>query len=364
MPPGADVPASASADGGLRVRGGPRRTGSEASPEAAATPTPAAGDSVPADSGAPSLVVLSYLNRSGSTFLARLLSEYEDVAVSLEAQFDDGLVRASRRIANEADLDALLADLAVDPKFSGWGVDSAALKARLAPAGYPVTYPAFLRAALSEALGDDARVHLYKNGRYLEQPEAFRRQFPDAKMIFVLRDPRAVFASQKRSLDSRTGDPMSSQPAFTARWFRRMVETLDRLADAPWLCVVRYEDLLARPADECGRVLDFLGASRRRRADGTEYADRIPEAQRHLHQKVGGAADPKRLEAWRTELTAAEIAAIDAAAGDTLARAGYEPASPHLSPAARLQAAWLQWRGLSQYTWARLRWNLVTKPRR
>ena len=31
-------------------------------------------------------------------------------------------------------------------------------------------------------------------------------------------------------------------------------------------------------------------------------------AQRHLHQKVGGAADPNRVEAWRTELTAAEIA--------------------------------------------------------
>lgn len=315
-------------------------------------------------SGAPSLVVLSYLNRSGSTFLARLLSEYEDVAVSLEAQFDDGIVRASRRIANDADLEGVLAELAVDPKFSGWGVDSVALKARLAPAGFPISYPAFLRAALMEALGDDARVHLYKNGRYLEQPETFRRQFPDAKMIFVLRDPRAVFASQKRSLDSRTGDPMSSQPAFTARWFRRMVETLDRLPDAPWLCVVRYEDLLSRPDDECGRVLDFLGASRRRRAEGTEYADRIPEAQRHLHEKVGGVADPKRVEAWRTELDAAEIAAIDAVAGPALARVGYEPAAPDLTPSDRVRAVWLHWRGVAQYTWARVRWNLVTKPRR
>lgn len=338
---------------------------SASAPAASPSASPAAGETAPATSGAPSLVVLSYLNRSGSTFLARLLSEYEDVAVSLEAQFDDGIVRASRRITNEADLDALLAELAVDPKFSGWGVDPAALKSRLAPAGYPVAYPAFLRAALSEALGDDARVHLYKNGRYLEQPGTFRRQFPDAKMIFVLRDPRAVFASQKRSLDSRTGDPMSSQPAFTARWFRRVVETLDRLADAPWLCVVRYEDLLARPDDECGRVLEFLGASRRRRADGTtEYAERIPVAQRHLHEKVGGAADPRRVEAWRTELSAAEIAAIDAVAGDTLARVGYEPSRPKLSPAARVRAAWLHARGIAQYTWARLRWNLVTKPRR
>jgi hypothetical protein len=303
------------------------------------------------------LAFLVYLNRSGSTFLARLLSGYEDVAVSLEAQFDDGIVRAGRSARNDFELDAWLDRVLADPKFAAWGGDPERLRRRLRDGGFPVDFPRFLRAALAEAFdGDPARVHVYKNGRMLERPEAFRRAFPEAKAVFVLRDPRSVHASQRRSADSRTGRPMSEHAVVTARWFRRTVRTLERYAGQDWLHVVRFEDLVTDPDGEVARVLEFLGVSDRPRAQA-DYAERIPEAQRHLHPNVGGGARQERSTAWGDELAPGDAAVIEAIAGPEMERCGYAPTRAGGAPLAdRL-------RGEMSFALSRLRWNLVTRPR-
>ncbi|MEZ5063822.1 MAG: sulfotransferase [bacterium] len=347
---GADAVAAATA-------AGPDTVGSDAS----ADPRPSR-----ANAAEPRLAFLVYLNRSGSTFLARLLAEHADVAVSLEAQFDDGLVRAGGglRARDEADLDRLLDHLLADAKFSAWNVDAERLKTRLLDAGLPLTFPKFLRAALAETFaGDSASVHIYKNGRMLERPAEFRRLFPDAKVVFVLRDPRAVLASQQRSLDSRTRRPMSSSAVVTARWFRRTMRTLERHVDGGWLYVVRFEDLVADPEREVGRVLSFLGATPGRRDAEAGYADRIPEAQRHLHRNVGGTARRERTESWREELSPRDVALVESIAGPEMERHGYRSARPRLGLADRLANGVARVGGEIRFALTRARWNLVTRPR-
>lgn len=351
----------------------PGETRAPASGSAAAGPGSTAAGPGSAAGTTARLAFLVYLNRSGSTFLARLLAEFEDVAVSLEAQFDDGIVRAGHPVRNGFELDALLDRVLADPKFAAWGADPERLRRRLADGGFPVSFPRFLRAALAEGFdGDPATVHLYKNGRMLERPEAFRRAFPDAKVVFVVRDPRAVHASQRRSRDSRTDRPMSSHAVVTARWFRRTVRVLERYAGEEWLHVVRFEDLVTDPDGETARVLEFLGASARRRAHA-DYTERIPEAQQHLHPNVDSEARKERSTAWGDELDPRDTAMIEAIAGPEMERCGYArsragrvghagDAGP-AGPAGRLATLVERVRGEAAFALSRLRWNVVTRPR-
>jgi hypothetical protein len=125
---------------------------------------------------------------------------------------------------------------------------------------------------------------------------------------------------------------------------------------------VRYEDLVQDPEGECARVLEFLGVSARRRPDGGAYAERIPDAQRHLHPHVGGRARRERTAAWETELPARDVALVEAVAGTEMERCGYAPAaSCPAGDGVPLAAARLA--GDLRWLLHRARWNLVTRPR-
>jgi hypothetical protein len=114
---------------------------------------------------------------------------------------------------------------------------------------------------------------------------------PEATFVFVVRDPVATIDSQLRAARALLAEPseyhalldmryrrllrkrgrvaiyrfLARRPRFVdalARSFARAtgswIEDLERLPPRRWI-VVRYEDLLADPARELGRLFAFLG---------------------------------------------------------------------------------------------------------
>lgn len=77
------------------------------------------------------------------------------------------------------------------------------------------------------------------------------RDFPDACVVRIIRDPRAVAQSLSRM-------PWSSGTTLFGAW----INEVERRQVAPFrdrILQVRLEDLLARPRDVMGEVLDFVG---------------------------------------------------------------------------------------------------------
>jgi hypothetical protein len=81
----------------------------------------------------------------------------------------------------------------------------------------------------------------------------FRMFFPDAKLILLMRDGRAVVESSIRSWGGTFAVAVDSW----RRGARNMARFLDDHPDDPAL-FVRYEDLITRPEDELGRVFRYL----------------------------------------------------------------------------------------------------------
>ena len=74
------------------------------------------------------IVFLTYIPRSGSTYLAKLLDEYKDIGVTIEANIPDGIRNGKCKIENYNDFEEYLKRLYRDEKFNYWNIDKDRLK--------------------------------------------------------------------------------------------------------------------------------------------------------------------------------------------------------------------------------------------
>jgi hypothetical protein len=174
-----------------------------------------------------------------------------------------------------------------------------------------------------------------KRPKYAAQMAAVWDLFPNAHFINVIRDPRSCVASMRRlgwyghnivpavELWERSVKTVDS-------WRRRLAK--DQLLD------VRFEDLLADPADTLTELTSFAGLA----ADGgaveqmLRYHERREVRSERYHANLSRPPDPSRVDAWRDELDVKEIAFVEDAAASLMRRQGYEPVADGVSPPAQL----------------------------
>jgi hypothetical protein len=113
----------------------------------------------------------------------------------------------------------------------------------------------------------DKRV-LLKSPPHTGRIEVLSRLFPGAKFIHIVRDPYALFSSTMRlwqSLDEVQGLQMPRGVGMDeyvfdclSRMYRGFEDQRQRL-DSAGIYEIRYEDLVADPVGEVGKIYDRLG---------------------------------------------------------------------------------------------------------
>ncbi|MEY9484335.1 hypothetical protein RKD26_000129 [Streptomyces calvus] len=170
---------------------------------------------------------------------------------------------------------------------------------------------------------------------------------PDARFVWLVRDPCDVAASAKRAVFG------PSHPYRTALLWRAQQDRARAALDAHGPDVVhllRYEDLVSNTAEEVGRLCDFLGEEpepamleHHRSADARRTAG-LAQAWRQAGQPVTN----HRVGTGRTGLTTRERLLVDKVTGPVKESLGYpvDPAAagtPDPSPlAVALGSAWLR----------------------
>jgi hypothetical protein len=181
-----------------------------------------------------------------------------------------------------------------------------------------------MRAILDNCNGVGGhKMVVIKAGEIFSSICKIRRQYTDAKFICLFRDPRAVFASQKRSRASTSDRRMARNPVHIAYAFRKAVNSLRNLRGQEWILYLRFEDLIARPESTWARIIEFVRVEGEGAARGS-YAERIPESQKHLHCNIEKGPMEERIDAWESELQIDEVAAIEALVGRHMRVLGYE----------------------------------------
>jgi hypothetical protein len=159
--------------------------------------------------------------------------------------------------------------------------------------------------------------HTPRNVRYAW---TFFRAFPEAKMVHIVRDGRAVAASVL-PLDWGPNE-IDSAARF---WAERLAYGL--AAESFWqkkVVRVRYEDLVQHPQATLLSLCETLAINYDPvmcRAVGFQ----VPKYTAKQHALIGREPDPTRVNAWETQLTGRQVEIFESIAADLLKTLGYTP---------------------------------------
>lgn len=259
--------------------------------------------------------------RSGTTLLASMLGRHPDIASTPEslyltqARFELYPLSAGgpQRLAEKI-MASPLVHLVRDPQTlaqtlkAHWPLDERAL--------FTLLLDAF------RAAEDKPRV-LEKSPLHLRHLNELARWYGDARIIWILRDPRACVASLIKVPFA------TSNPTVLARQWARNVEFgLSARLPERMLTRVRYEDLIADPEPHMRALCDFVEVPFDERLFDHTAAVRTVKAVETWKDNVAKPVMADRARAWQSELDPKVQARVTAITRPKLAALGYDAGSP------------------------------------
>lgn len=163
-------------------------------------------------------------------------------------------------------------------------------------------------------------------------------EYPDARFVWLVRDPRDVAASAKRAVFG------PCHPRLTAElWERQQRCALGALHECgPGVVyLLRYEDLVARPEEEIAKLCTFAGEPFQpemldfHRSEAAQRTARLSESWRNTDRPIAAASVGK----YQQRLTVAEQRQVERAAGPMMRQLGYPTAEEGTSAPGRRDLA-------------------------
>jgi hypothetical protein len=191
-----------------------------------------------------------------------------------------------------------------DRKFTDWDLPVNMLEDRLT---LPIKFGSLLEevfTAYVERKGvTEHCIFGIKKGSFSPYYKQIKAVFPGSKFIILIRDGRAIFSSQKRSLKSTDGLPFESDVRKSVSYWNDAMRLFDEIAlNYPGdTFVVKYEDLVSDDGQEAiNDILKFIGTSPKPAV--FEYS--IPERYgSELHKNVDKPPINSRRSKWKNELS-------------------------------------------------------------
>ncbi len=195
-------------------------------------------------------------------------------------------------------------------------------------------------------------------------------RFPNARLVFLVRDPRDVAVSSRKSVFS------TFHPSFTARLWKEQQDTgLAWLARLPATSIhlLRYEQLVAEPEASVRAVCAFLGEAfepgmlRFFETDEARKSASLSESWEKTSRPVSQAS----VEQFRVGLTERERLLVEWIAREPMTHLGYRPIASaaeldavrvgaverlRYAAAERLQSLRIEWRSLRKDKNVGTRW--------
>ncbi|MEZ5845577.1 MAG: sulfotransferase [Geminicoccaceae bacterium] len=266
--------------------------------------------------------------RSGTTLLERMIDAHPAISITDELCFFDIVLQISEEVPDlrgRANVDALMSRLPQMDHFRNWnGIDTVLEEVGERLAGDPkASYQRlFLQLMQVYAGQQGARRFGDKTPWNVRHLPTLLRWFPDARIIHLVRDPRANVAS-KIDLPRTSGDVLTA----TVKW-RMDVDAGDRFEasgaiPADHFLTVRYEDLVQESERVARRICDTIGEdfapemlTFHRRRD-VMFKDQ-PWKEGVLRPMSTGS-----LDAWRERLPPVRSMLIELVAGSAMRRHDY-----------------------------------------
>jgi len=234
------------------------------------------------------LIFIVGVPRSGTTWLWGLLSSHPDVVPLVREDFDPEKpsVVEGKRVTSET---------------------GAFLR-------YSEDY--IQKVIAQKASANPGKVFVEKTPLHLRKLDRIMAIFPEAKVIHVLRDPRAVICSMMKS----TFYPFATSLDDAILQCETCHKAIRPFLGEKNLLTVRYEALISNTAKELGGVLDFVELPK-------DYVQtQVAENRNTSKVAVDGVFRKGKVDSYKEELTPNQIRDIEKELKGILKAGGYLPA--------------------------------------
>jgi hypothetical protein len=289
------------------------------------------------------------VGRSGTTLLRLMLDAHPELAMPPETHFLPQFIQASGRLRFNPRLAVKAIAGDENRRWSDFGLDADELQAELDRLERFNTTDALRTFYGLYATRHDKSRWGDKTPDYVRKMKKLQNTLPEARFIHVIRDGRDAGLSQNSRIVKRGKDPVKPKE-MARRWRKRIIKSRLDSAEVEHYLEVRYEDLVLDTEAVLRRVcehieLDYdpamLTYHERAGERLQEMAGALPakkgRPEREAGERVAAHAltmePPKqeRVAVWKRDMTEAENAEFEAAAGYILDELGYETATPRES---------------------------------
>ena len=283
--------------------------------------------------------------RSGTTLVRAMLSSHPRITISPETHY---LTVCMRRFGHldvgcPEGFETFWRQFVQTDRFSHLDIDPDTTKTRILGYG-PVTHRTIFTGLMEEFAGRIGKPRWGEKtpGHYLHI-DTLLEWFPEARIVYVLRDPRAVVSSmQAVPWGGRDTDQFARQwlqcLRIMAKW-----ETDERVD------VVAYEQLVDDPEQQLRRMCRFLNEEYSpAMCDRSEANLLLEKRQGWAGQALTEALKPlsrDSISKWRSNLSEYQVAVIEHLARREMLSLGYQPVTRRLTPA---QFVRMYWRGFGR----------------
>jgi hypothetical protein len=291
------------------------------------------------------------MQRSGTTLMRSLLSAHPNLTIAPETHFINRFVlgHGAAELHDEQEFLRFWREFVASDRFADLGIDGEEVKASVLRGG-DHRFRAVFRAVLEAYAAKTGKARWgEKTPHHVDHVDTLLDWFPSARVVFMVRDPRAACASllevpwRQPKASRRPVDPIRfrrlRQAYFDSLYWQKKV---DEFAGAwsvdPRMTTVRYEDLatspdltlrrlceyLEEPFDELmlgGRSWDALSAS----------PDQVRSWNRKHLESTLKPVNSASIAKWQKDLSPVEVAVIERNCASGMARLGYAP-SPQKLP--------------------------------
>lgn len=303
----------------------------------------------------PDYIFITGASRSGTTLLSFALRNHPDVFGLREMQYFgdawDPRDPARRFTRHEAVTEAARLYAIQEYGILNHSVQARHRQTALAlvdSLGESAADPAELFVAVTRRM---ARAHAKsipceQTPRYIYYGRPLLERYPGAHIVHIVRDPRAVMASQKNRWRRRGLAANASavpryesmrvwinyHPYTVARLWRQATREALALRDHPRCTVLRYEDLVLQPEATLRELCDRLGLQ----FDPAMLEVRQVNSSHDPVSQAPSGMRPEAIDRWRRALTRAEVAATERICRSLMDEFGYPRASTRIAPVGEL----------------------------
>jgi hypothetical protein len=272
--------------------------------------------------------------RSGTTLVRSVLDANPVIAVPPESFF---IIDLAKHRDGPFDASAFVDDLLAHDRFAMWPCDHEKVR-RAVLLDPPRDFAGAIRRVFAAYAESQGKLRYGdKTPRYVKHLPALAALLPEARFIHVVRDGRDVAPG---IVKMRWGPDNLRAAAAYWQHHVELGRRAGRALDPECYLEVSYEQLVVDPQPVIERMCAFVDIP---------FDDAMLHPEARFDQVIAGVDEPSThtglqrpigvVRDWRRDLTAREVALVEALVGDTLRAAGYELSDDRR---VRARASWLR----------------------